>query len=61
MLNRIPKVFLLLSGIFLTMQIIGFLMMFENKKISSTSINDDDVEESATLLTTRKINSLGLK
>lgn len=67
LLNRVPKVFLLMAGIFLALQTLGCLLMFENKtEIKKPSnINDDtqeaDIESSESQPPVKKMNSLGLK
>lgn len=66
LLNRVPKVFLLMAGIFLALQTLGCLLMFENKtEIKKPSnINDDtqeaDIESSESQPPVKKMNSLGL-
>ena len=69
LLNRVPRMFLLLAGLFFGLQVLGCLLMFENKndkKTESNSINyqkDDDVvddKEDSPLVLKCKINSLGL-
>ncbi len=67
LLNRVPKIFLIMSGICLCFQIIGCLLMFERNEPSKrilihNSINDDEQDaEKTELIYTKKINSLGLK
>ncbi len=51
LLNRVPKAFLLLAGVYLGFQILGCLLMFENdtksnnNKNSDKTINDNEDKE----------------
>ena len=67
LLNRVPRMFLILAGLFFGLQILGCLLMFENKsdkKTENNAINyqKDDVDdtENSLLVLKSKINSLGL-
>ncbi len=70
MLNRVPKLFLIMGGTCLCIQLVGCLLMFENKQNKKITIknsinNDDDIDaidENKELISTirEKINSLGL-
>ena len=56
-----------MSGICLCFQIVGCLLMFENKEqnkdiLANKNVNDDEVEsEKKVLIYKKKINSLGIK
>jgi len=63
LLNRVPQVYLIIAGICLVLQIIGCLLMFENKinVDNKASINDEEENETTKLLVDKNVNSLGLK
>lgn len=66
LLERIPKTFLLLAGIYFGLQITGIVLLFEKKSQSidnsvSTSINDDDDVETQPLIKDDESNSLGVR
>ena len=63
LLKRVPQVYLIIAGICLTLQIIGCLVMFENKinVDNKASINDEEENDTTKLLVDKNVNSLGLK
>lgn len=61
LLIRVPQSFLLSAGIYLTFQIVGIILLFENKSIdqsNDSSVNESSSKESFTM---SDVNSLGVE
>ena len=77
LLERVPKSFLILGGVFLTLQLTGILLMFEykeeehatqvvvNKEVDEENPNDSEESENTNLLEKSRpgdlYNSLGVR